>query len=137
MESSLRPSIMAITPTGFPSPADNYIDIGIDLNKQLIQNPASTFFLRVSGNLMRNAGINNGDLLIVDRSLDPIPGSIVIAIIDSTFNIRRLIHQNKSLYLETNYPKYKLTELCQYDDIHIWGVVIYSIHNIKTTQTRK
>ncbi len=74
---------------GFPSPADDYIDVGIDLNEQLIRHPISTFFLRVSGDSMTNAGIQHGDLLIVDRSLDPRPGNVVIAVLDGAFTCSR------------------------------------------------
>ena len=73
LASLLIPTISA----GFPSPAEDYIELGIDLNKYLIKNPISTFFLRVSGNSMNNAGIYNNDLLIIDRSINPNPGHIV------------------------------------------------------------
>ena len=85
---------------GFPSPADDYIDIGIDLNEQLIRHPASTFFLRVSGDSMTGAGIHDGDLLVVDRSLDAKPGRIVIAILDGAFTLKRLQRRNGLLVLE-------------------------------------
>ena len=75
---------------GFPSPADDYIDVGIDLNEQLIRHPSSTFFLRVSGDSMTGAGIHHGDLLVVDRSLDPRPGRVVVAVLDGAFTLKRL-----------------------------------------------
>ena len=76
---------------GFPSPAEDYIELGIDLNKYLIKNPISTFFLRVSGNSMNNAGIYNNDLIIIDRSINPNPGHIVVALLDGEFTLKRLI----------------------------------------------
>ena len=79
---------------GFPSPADDYIDAGIDLNEQLIRNPTSTFLLRVSGNSMTATGIYNGDLLVIDRSLDPHPGHIVVAVLDGAFTLKRLVFNN-------------------------------------------
>ena len=115
---------------GFPSPADDYLDIGIDLNQTLIQHPSSTFFLRVSGNSMTGAGIQNGDLLIVDRSLNPFPGQIVIAVLDGSFTLKRLIRKNGVLYLEAEHPSYPLLDLRNYLDVHIWGVAIYSIHSL-------
>ena len=75
---------------GFPSPADDYIEVGIDLNEQLIRHPSSTFFLRVSGDSMTGAGIHHGDLLVVDRSLDPRPGRVVVAVLDGSFTLKRL-----------------------------------------------
>ena len=68
---------------GFPSPADDYVEVGIDLNDQLIRHPTSTFFLRVSGESMLGAGIHHGDLLVVDRSLDPRPGRVVVAVLEA------------------------------------------------------
>ncbi len=115
---------------GFPSPAEDYVDVGIDLNEHLIQHPASTFFLRVKGNSMTNAGIQDGDLLIVDRSLTPQPGCIVVAALDGDFTLKRLVHNKGVLYLEAENPNYQPIDLRHYDDIHIWGVAIYSIHTI-------
>ena len=96
---------------GFPSPAEDFTDIGIDLNEQLIQHPASTFFLRVSGYSMTGAGIHDGDLLIVDRSLDPIPGRIVIAAMDGAFTVKRLTHHRGKPRLEADNPDYPPIEL--------------------------
>ena len=116
---------------GFPSPADDYIDIGIDLNEQLIKHPMSTFFLRVNGHSMTGAGIYDGDLLIVDRSLDPQPGRIVVAILDSAFTLKRLTRHDGTLHLEAEHPDYPPINLHNYNDVQIWGVVIYSIHNLQ------
>ena len=117
---------------GFPSPADDYIDAGIDLNEQLIRNPASTFLLRVSGNSMTGAGIYNGDLLVVDRSLDPHPGQIVVAVIEGAFTLKRLVLRNKVLSLEADNPDYQPIDLRQYENVQIWGVAIHSIHSLNT-----
>ena len=99
---------------GFPSPADDYIDIGIDLNELLIRHPTSTFFLRVSGHSMIGAGIQNGDLLVVDRSLDPKPGHIVIAVLDGAFTLKRMTFNRGVLSLEAEHPNYPPppTSLC-------------------------
>ncbi len=116
---------------GFPSPADDYLEVGIDLNKQLISHPASTFFLRVSGHSMNGAGINDGDLLVVDRSLDPHPGNIVIAILDGAFTLKRLTRHLGELRLEAENPDYPPLKLNNYGEVQIWGVATYSIHTLK------
>ena len=114
---------------GFPSPADDYAEENIDLNEHLISNPFSTFFLRVKGESMINAGIKDKDLIIVDKSLIPKPGNIIIAMIDGEFTIKRLSIKNDELYLKAenhNYPNFSFKN---HIDVQIWGVVIYSIHS--------
>ena len=114
---------------GFPSPADDYTEENIDLNEHLISNPFSTFFLRVKGDSMINAGIKDKDLIIVDKSLIAKPGDIVIAMIDGEFTIKRLSIKNDELYLKAenhNYPDFSFKN---HIDVQIWGVVIYSIHS--------
>ena len=114
---------------GFPSPADDYTEENIDLNEHLISNPFSTFFLRVKGESMINAGIKDNDLVIVDKSLTARPGNIIIAMIDGEFTIKRLSIKNNELYLKSenhNYPDFRFKN---HIDVQIWGVVIYSIHS--------
>ena len=114
---------------GFPSPADDHTEENIDLNEHLISNPFSTFFLRVKGDSMINAGIKDKDLIIVDKSLIAKPGNIVIAMIDGEFTIKRLSIKNDELYLKAennNYPDFRFKN---HIDVQIWGVVIYSIHS--------
>ena len=114
---------------GFPSPADDYTEENIDLNEHLISNPFSTFFLRVKGDSMVNAGIKDKDLIIVDKSLIAKPGNIIIAMIDGEFTIKRLSIKNDELYLKAenhNYPDFSFKN---HIDVQIWGVVIYSIHS--------
>ena len=114
---------------GFPSPADDHTEENIDLNEHLISNPFSTFFLRVTGDSMINAGIKDKDLIIVDKSLRARPGNIIIAMIDGEFTIKRLSIKNDELYLKAenhNYPDFSFKN---HIDVQIWGVVIYSIHS--------
>ena len=114
---------------GFPSPADDYTEENIDLNEHLISNPFITFFLRVKGDSMINAGIKDKDLIIVDKSLTARPGNIIIAMIDGEFTIKRLSIKNNELYLNSenhNYPDFRFKN---HIDVQIWGVVIYSIHS--------
>ena len=113
---------------GFPSPADDYVEAGIDLNEQLIRHPSSTFFLRVSGDSMREAGIHHGDLLIVDRSLEPRAGRIVVAAIDGAFTLKRLMLHRGRWRLEAAHPDYPPLELGDADDHRLWGVAIHAIH---------
>jgi DNA polymerase V len=113
---------------GFPSPADDYIDVGIDLNEALIRHPSSTFFLRVSGDSMVEAGIQHGDLLVVDRSLEARPGQIVVAVLDGAFTLKRLVRHRGRLRLEAANSAYPPLELNQCGDVQIWGVAIHVIH---------
>ena len=126
------PLVSETISAGFPSPAEEYIELGIDLNKYLIRNPISTFFLRVSGNSMNNAGIYNNDLLIIDRSINPNPGHIVVALLDGEFTLKRLIKEKNYYYLKADKENYPAINLYEYEDIQIWGVAIYSIHELKT-----
>jgi DNA polymerase V len=114
---------------GFPSPADDYIDIGIDLNEVLIRHPSSTFFLRVSGDSMTGAGIQHGDLLVVDRSLEARPGRIVVAVLDGAFTLKRLMRHQGRLRLEAANSAYPPLELDRCGDVQIWGVAIHVIHS--------
>ena len=114
---------------GFPSPADDYTEDNIDLNEHLISNPFSTFFLRVKGDSMINAGIKDKDLIIVDKSLIAKPENIVIAMIDGEFTIKRLSIKNDELYLKAENHNYPGFSFKNHIDVQIWGVVIYSIHS--------
>ena len=126
----LIPLVKEAISAGFPSPAEDYIELGVDLNKYLIKNPISTFFLRVSGNSMNNAGIYNNDLLIIDRSINPNPGHIVVALLDGEFTLKRLIKKQNNYYLKADKENYPAINLYEYVDIQIWGVAIYSIHKL-------
>ena len=115
---------------GFPSPADDYIEVGLDLNELLIRHPSSTFFLRVSGDSMLDAGIQHGDLLVVDRSLDARPGQVVVAVLDGAFTLKRLARHQGRLRLEAANSAYPPLELHQCGDVQIWGVAIHVIHSL-------
>ena len=116
--------------TGFGAAADDYMERGIDLNEQLIRNKASTFFMKVSGISMINAGIFDGDIVIVDRSIKPQNGKIVIAVIDGEMLIRRYEKTINRLRLIPETPKLSAIEVSEFMDFKIWGVVIYIIRNI-------
>ena len=125
-----RPLFLETITAGFPSPAEEYIDAGIDLNEQLILNPSSTFFLRVSGQSMTGVGIHHNDLLVVDRSLDPQPGKIVVAILDGEFTVKQLKYHHGGAFLEAHHPSYPTIDLRHYGDVQIWGVATYAIHSL-------
>jgi len=109
--------------SGFGAAADDYAERGIDLNEQLIRNKPATFFMRVSGNSMINAGIYDGDIVIVDRSIKPISGKIVIAVIDGEMLIRRYEKTMNSLRLIPETPKLSAIDVSEFMDFKIWGVV--------------
>jgi DNA polymerase V len=116
--------------TGFGAAADDYMERGIDLNEQLIRNKPATYFMRVTGNSMINAGIHDGDVVIVDRSIKPVSGKIVIAILDGDMLIRRLEKTMNKLRLIPETPKLAAIEIAEYSDMTIWGVVTYVIHGV-------
>ena len=112
---------------GFPSPADDYLDKSLNLNEFLIKNPAATFLVRVSGDSMIEAGIFNNDILIVDRSITPERGFIVLAILEGEYTVKRLIKMNGQVFLKPENKKYKLIDLSKYENTEICGVVVYAI----------
>ena len=113
---------------GFPSPADDYLDLPIDLNEFLIKHPAATFYVRVKGNSMEGAGILNGDLLIVDRAEEPRNKSIVLGIIDGEFTVKRIKKKGSDLYLMPDNPEFKPIKIDNNMDFQVWGVVTYVVH---------
>lgn len=115
---------------GFPSPADDFQEALLDLNDELIKNPAATFFVRVCGESMNDVGIHNNDILIVDRSLEARDGKIVIAVINGELLVKRLLRKGESLWLipeNSGFPPIKVNEE---DDFLIWGVVTSVVHKL-------
>ncbi len=126
----VRPLFLSDVSAGFPSPADDYIERNLDLNEHLIQNPAATFFVRVSGDSMIGAGINHGDILIVDRSFEPATGKIIIAIFNGELTVKRLIKTADSCKLIAENPAYDSIEVAEGADFEVWGVVTFAIHQV-------
>jgi len=122
-----RPFIDQGISAGFPSPAQDFIDLSIDLNKELIKHPSSTFFGRVKGCSMIDAGINNGDLLIVDKSLGPIDGKIAVCFIDGEFTVKRLKVEKDCCWLLPENESYDPIRVTAENDFVVWGVVVYVI----------
>lgn len=116
--------------TGFGAAADDYMERGIDLNEQLIRNKPATFFMRVTGNSMINAGISNGDTIIVDRSIKAQSGKIVIAVVDGEMLIRRLEKTMNKIRLLPETPKLSPIDVSDFHDLLIWGVVTYVIKGV-------
>lgn len=113
-------------PAGFPSPADDHIEGKLDLNEHLVRRPAATFFVRASGESMRDAGIFDGDLLIIDRGVTPQPDDIVIAILQGDLTVKRLKKVGAQWHLAAenkDYPSLPIGE----GDCEVWGVVTHSI----------
>ena len=112
---------------GFPSPAEDFTELSISLDKHLIQNPAATFMAYANGNSMLHAGIHHGDILIIDRSLNARDGDIIIAVLYGEFTVKELSIINGTFFLIPKNSQYSPIEISDDMDFEIWGVVIYSI----------
>ncbi len=123
-----RPLIGTDVPAGFPSPAQDYIEEYLDLNEHLISHPSATYFVKVEGYSMINAGIHPGDILIVDKAVEPIHKKIVIAIVDGELTVKRLLSEKGKWYLMPENPEFPMVEITGDMDFIIWGVVTYSLH---------
>ena len=115
---------------GFPSPAEDHMDSSLDLNQHLIKHPSSTFYVYARGDSMVLAGISDGDMLIVDRSLEATNDSIIVAIINGEFTVKRISKSNQCLYLMPHNTSYNPIEITEEMDFEIWGVVTHSIHSV-------
>ncbi len=113
---------------GFPSPAEDEIEKKLDLNELLIKHPSATFFLRVSGASMIKAGIHDNDILIVDRSLEPTHGKIVVAAVNGELTVKRLHLEKNRVFLLAENDVYRPIEITEGIELHIWGVVTSVIH---------
>lgn len=115
---------------GFPSPADDYIEKTLDLNELLVQKPAATFFVRVEGESMLGAGIHPNDILVVDRSIEPVPGKIVICALNGELTVKRLEREDEQWKLKAENPDYPDISINEEFDMVIWGVVTNVIHAV-------
>lgn len=112
---------------GFPSPAEDYSEARLDLNKELISNESATFYARVKGDSMILAGISDGDLLIIDKSKTPVNGSIVVCLIDGEFTVKRLQKKGNQFLLMPENNNYQPIKIKPENEVTIWGVVTYTI----------
>ena len=115
---------------GFPSPADDFKEIRISLDKELVKNKEATFYARVDGDSMVGAGLEDGDLLVIDRSLNPENGKIAVCLIDGEFTVKRIKKEKNKLYLMPENKKYEPIELREENELIIWGVVEYVIKKV-------
>jgi DNA polymerase V len=125
------PLVEAFINAGFPSPADDYIEAKLDLNTLLIKNPCSTFFARVRGNSMDDVGIHNGDILIIDKSLEPKQNSVLICFIDGEFTVKKVNKVNGDFYLVPQNKDFAPIKIEKGSDFRLWGVVTYCIHSLR------
>jgi DNA polymerase V len=116
---------------GFPSPADDYVEAFLDLNEHLIEHKDATFFVRATGDSMTGAGIQEGNLLVVDRALEARHGDIVIAVIDGDLTVKRLEKRRGKIRLMAENPAYAPIEFTEGQELTIWGVVTSVIQRIK------
>ena len=123
-----RPLLASRVEAGFPSPADDHVERSLDLNEELINRPAATFFLRAGGRSMQGAGIHDGDLLVVDRSITPETGMVVVAVVDGEFTVKRLRRTNGTLVLAAEHPGYRPIPVGPETEVCVWGVVTWVIH---------
>lgn len=125
-----RPLFLASVSAGFPSPAEDYIEGRLDLNRHLIKHPAATFFVRVAGDSMIGAGIHPGDILVVDRALEPQDSNVVIAVIDGELTVKRISQRHGKLFLVPDNQAYEPLEIVEAMEFEVWGVVTSVIHNL-------
>ena len=115
---------------GFPSPADDFKETRISLDRELVKNKEATFYARVSGDSMVGAGLDDGDLLVIDRSLNPENGKIAVCLVDGEFTVKRIKKEKNELFLMPENKKYKPIELKEENELIIWGVVEYVIKKV-------
>jgi len=115
---------------GFPSPADDFKEVRISLDKELVKNEEATFYARVSGDSMVEAGLDDGDLIVIDRALSPENGKIAICLIDGEFTVKRIKKEKGKFYLKPENKKYESIELKEDNELIIWGIVEYVIKKV-------
>jgi DNA polymerase V len=131
MESEIEvPFISGGISAGFPSPAMDFAELSIDLNKYLIKHESSTFLGRVKGESMKDANINDGDILIIDKGLEPCNGKIAVCFIDGEFTVKRIKTDKKSMWLVAENEKYKPIIVSEENNFIIWGIVTFIIKKI-------
>ncbi|MCX7986431.1 MAG: translesion error-prone DNA polymerase V autoproteolytic subunit [Bacteroidales bacterium] len=124
------PYVDAGISAGFPSPALDFVDVSIDLNKYLIKHPSATFYGRVKGNSLTKAGIDDGDILIIDRSLEPANGKIAVCYIDGEFTAKRIKKNRDELWLMPENDAYEPIKIEEGNNLIIWGIVTHVIKSL-------
>lgn len=134
---SSKPGISVELPeikAGFPSPAQDYVENGIDLNRELVKNPSSTFFGRARGSSMEGAGIFDGDLLVIDKSLEPYEGAVAVCFIDGEFTLKRIHFEREgvkvvAVWLQPENDSYSPIKVTEENQFIIWGIVTHSVRS--------
>jgi len=126
----LQQDVKTANATGFGAAADDYMERGIDLNEQLIKNKPATYFFRMKGDAMKDAGIFDNDVLIIDRSLKLADGKIIVAVLNGELLVRRFHKNFSSAFLIPENSRYKNINLAEFSDFSLWGVVTYVIHQV-------
>jgi DNA polymerase V len=138
MEGSAElPLILARVPAGFPSPAEDYLEEGLDIARYLVRRPKTTFFMRVEGDSMIGAGINDGDLLVIDRAESARDKSIVVVRVNDEFCVKQLRILKGRYWLYPANERYQPVEITGGDDAEVWGVVTHAITDLKEPQPRR
>jgi DNA polymerase V len=129
MASSLPlPLYSSAVRAGFPSPADDHLDADLDLHQYVVKRPAATYFVRSEGDSMLGDGIHHGDLLVVDRSLEALPGRIIVICVDGELTVKRLERVGQRTYLRASNPAYPPIPIDSRES-HVWGVVTHVLHS--------
>jgi len=124
----IAPLVGARIAAGFPSPADDFIDRKLDLNDLLVRHPAATFFVRVEGSSMTGAGIHSGDILVVDRAVEPADQKIVIALLNGELTVKRIRRRRDQIWLLPENPAFPPIAIGPDTPFEVWGVVTSVIH---------
>jgi DNA polymerase V len=127
---SLELPLISEIKAGFPSPAEDFQDQSIDLNKEFVRNPSSTFYARVKGNSMKDANIEDGDLLIIDKSVEPSNGKIAVCYIDGEFTVKRIKIEPDGCLLVPANSNFNPIKVTAENDFLIWGIVIHIIKTV-------
>ena len=117
-------------PAGFPSPAADYLEAVLDLNEVLIKNPSATFYGTVKGNSMTDAGVEDGDLLVIDKAVPYRPNALAVCYLDGEFTLKRLQRKGEQLYLMPANPSYQPILVREGSDFAVWGIVTYVIKKV-------
>src|SRR6056300_955879 len=115
---------------GFPSPADDFKELRISIDQEVVRNESATFYARVSGESMQGAGLDDGDLLVIDRSLEPKDNKIAVCFIDGEFTVKRLALKGEQLFLMPENKNYKPIEVTPENNLLVWGIVTYVIKKV-------
>ncbi len=113
---------------GFPSPADDYTELKLDMNKYLVKHSSATFYIKVKGDSMKDAGISDGDILVVDRAVEPKNNDIAVCVIDGEFTVKKLKKSKDTLFLLPENPDYKPINVTEYNNFQVWGMVTFIVH---------